>query len=128
MMPLCACWPIVASSNPKAAAISPLIGLRPASTATMLKPQSMMAKSSDEQCYARKRLPLDDDGQRNRVNQRHAQSLRRHGGERADADTDHHGQEDLELEYIHKSLSSRAEKRSFHRDNPCVVSFLIRCH
>ena len=43
-----------------------------------------------------------------------SRALHCHGGEGADADTNEHRQENLEVKQIHKTLSGSANKGSFH--------------
>ena len=56
-------------------------------------------------------------GSSDRVDQRHSQALRRHGGERANADAYHHGQEHFQLKEIEEASYGRVEQRNFHIDN-----------
>src|SRR6185503_11562228 len=69
---------------------------------------------ADKERDASDRLPFNDNGKRNGINQRHAQTLRGHGGKRANADAEQHRQQNLELEQIQKSLGGRAKERNFH--------------
>ena len=58
----------------------------------------------DEQSDAGNRLPPDNHRQENRIDQRHPQSLGRHGGKGPDADSNQHRQEDLEVQEVQQTL------------------------
>ena len=82
----------------------------PKSTGKYAAQMALTELAPIEQRHAGHRLPLDHHRQHDGVNQRNAQALRRHGGERADAHPHHHCEKDFEMEDIQEPFNRGVNK------------------